>query len=108
VAGIIEEGRATYTQEDTFDVSRCTGSIVLPKFFFPGWMAQSNGQQLGVFADDRSGLVTIGLPSQTERITLSRFPTQIETIGLLTSLLSIATLAVFALREARPKNANRA
>ncbi|MBV9653387.1 MAG: hypothetical protein JOZ42_02360 [Acetobacteraceae bacterium] len=93
----------------TFDVSHCSGPVVLPVFFFPGWTARSDdGQRLTVRADDKSGLVTVDLPSQAERITLRRSPTQIELIGSLTSLLSISILAGFAVGVLRPKHAHPA
>ena len=64
-----------------FSVLGCRGLIVLPQFYFPGWVAKAGTTVLPVNPDPASGLISIDLPSDLNMIALSRRTLRAERIG---------------------------
>jgi hypothetical protein len=69
----------------SFDVSHCSGPVVLPQFYFPGWTAYSGGP-LAVAPDPSSGLVRVDAVPGKSQLVLSRHPVPEEEDGFKASM----------------------
>jgi hypothetical protein len=65
-----------------WEVEDCSGSVVLPQFYFPGWVAMSEDKRLALDADPDSGLVRVHLPLGTSTLYLQRETLPQEILGI--------------------------
>ena len=79
-----------------FSVHGCRGVIVLPQFYFPGWVAEAGTTVLPVTPDSATGLISIDLPSDFSLIVLARRTLRVEWIGLALSAVSICLWVITA------------
>jgi hypothetical protein len=94
----------------TFDVRGCHGLIVLPQFYFPGWVAEAGTIVLPVIPDSATGLISIDLPSDLSLVALSRRTLRIEWIGLGMSAVCLCfwvIIACYALSRRRDLARNK-
>ena len=80
----------------TFSVHGCHGLIVLPQFYFPGWVAEAGTIVLPVVPDSATGLISIDLPSDLSLVALSRRTLRIEWIGLGMSAVCLCFWVIIA------------
>jgi hypothetical protein len=93
-----------------FSVRGCRGVIVLPQFYFPGWVAEAGTTVLPATPDPSTGLISIDLPSGLSSIALSRRMLGVEWVGLGMSVVCLCLwliTACFALSWHQDTGASR-
>jgi len=63
-------------------------------FFFPGWRAWLDGEQVAISPGDRHGFITLHMPSGRHTLELSFGTTPSRTVGTVISVVSLLALAL--------------
>jgi hypothetical protein len=79
-----------------FDVRDCSGKVVLPQFYFPGWAAVVGTTALPVFPDPVSGLASVVLGPGSKTVLLRRKMLGGEQLGAAISIAFIMSWGVLA------------
>jgi hypothetical protein len=79
-----------------FDVRDCSGKVVLPQFYFPGWAAVVGTTALPVFPDPVSGLASVVLGPGSKTVLLRRKMLGGEQLGAAISIAFIMPWGVLA------------
>jgi hypothetical protein len=91
----------------TFNVSGCTGPILLPQLYFPGWTAAVSTTKPA--PDPATGLIRVTVPKGQQEIILRRSVTWQEKAGACVSAgflilwMMLAAISDLALRPRRPR-----
>jgi hypothetical protein len=72
------------------------GWIVLPIFYYPGWHAFSDGQDLALQAMAQTGLLSFELPSGSHIVALDFTDTPVRFVSNILSVLTLLGLAILA------------
>jgi hypothetical protein len=67
-------------------------SISISQFFFPGWIASENGNQLVIEPNRESGTIQLNIPKDTSNVTLNLIETNLRSTANSLTLLTIAGL----------------
>jgi hypothetical protein len=80
-------------------------AIRFRQYYFPGWRATVNGQEVAIYPDEEIGLITIDLPAGEHIVTLEYVGTAVQQISAIISLISL--IIVLALwRMGKPEASN--
>lgn len=74
-------------------------TIVLHRFYFPGWVARLDGQPLASKPVGRLGLLAVNVPRGEHRLQVSLGNTPPRLVGLAMSAVAVAILASWSLRK---------
>ncbi|MBV9653388.1 MAG: hypothetical protein JOZ42_02365 [Acetobacteraceae bacterium] len=89
-------GETASAEELTFDVHDCSGRLVLPQFYFPGWVAVTGTAALPVAPDPHSGLASAILGEGSRTLLLRRKMLGAEKLGAAISIVCIVLWAALA------------
>ena len=87
------------------DLDGRNGALVLPQFWFPGWVAKADGVAASSGVDPTTGLLRVEVPSGTKIVSLHRVVLASEWWGLGVSLAATVlwAVAVFAIFRNRAR-----